>query len=324
MAESDGFSAIKATVVVDTALALLEREVVLPNLIWRDAGGDFRGAKDDTISIRLPAYAKANKRDLRSADARVRTKLFERKVDVTLTSDLQVDIPITDEELTLDIRDFTAGVVAPALRGIVRGYEDEVAALIEGSDPAWDDITVDDTVEQGAFNALIDARKNLNDANVPMEGRVAVVGSSLEAAILKSPHLARFDQSGSTSALREAMIGRLAGFTIVVANALTPTVGYVFHRTAYVLNSRAPFVPDGAPWGASMAAGGFAIRAVQVLDPDDIVNIFATDAWVGTNVVTDRGAIDEDTGKFEPAVDPAEAYADDLLVRAVKLTLPAS
>jgi hypothetical protein len=320
MAESDGFAAIKPEVVVDTALALLEREVVLPNLIWRDAAGDFRGAKDDTISIRLPAYAKANKRALRSSDARVRSKLHERKVDVTLTHDLQVDIPVTDEEATLDIRNFMRDLVAPALRGIVRGYEDEVADLITGATYAHSTITVDPDAEQGGYDALVDARKALNDANVPMGGRVAVVGSSIEAAILKSPQLARVDQSGTDSALREATIGRLAGLPVISANALPPEEGYVFHRTAFVLNTRAPFVPDGAPWGASMSAGGFAIRAVQVLDPDDIVNILATDAWVGTNVVTDVGEIGAD-GKFEPAVDPEESGAEELLVRAVKLEL---
>src|SRR5690606_34951668 len=43
---------IKPEVVVSAALGILSREVVLPALVWRDAGGDFAGAKDDTISIR--------------------------------------------------------------------------------------------------------------------------------------------------------------------------------------------------------------------------------------------------------------------------------
>jgi hypothetical protein len=321
MATSDGFGAIKPTVVVDTALALLQREIVLPALVWRDAAGDFRGAKDDTISIRVPAYVSANKRDLRSNDARVRSKLNERKVDVTLTSDLQVDIPISDEELTLDIRDFMRGVVQPALGGIVRGYEDEIATLI--SDATYDnpEVTMDPT-DQGPYDALVDARKVLNDANVPMSERFAVVGSSMEAAILKSPQLARNDGGGqrAVNALSDASIGRLAGFETFISNALAPDEGFAFHRTAYALNTRAPFVPQGAPWGASLSAGGFAIRAVQVLDPDDIVNIFASDAWVGTNIVTDSGHFDG-SDKFVPSTDPEDSGEDDLFVRAVKINL---
>lgn len=319
MATSDGFAAIKPEVIVETSLALLEREAVLANLVWRDAAGDFRGAKDDTISIRLPAIARANKRDLRSADARERTKLFERKIDVTLDSDLQIDVPITDEELTLDIRNFMRDVIAPMLRGIARGYEDEVADLITGASYETT-IDVDSSDDQGGYNALVDARVALNAYNVPLAGRVAVVGSNIEAAILKQPQLARADQAGDASALREAQIGRLAGLDVVTAPSLPPDEGYVFHKTAFVLNTRAPFVPDGAPWGQSMSAGGFAIRVVQILDPTDIVNVVAADAWVGTAVVTDRGAIDEN-GRFEPAVDPDESGAEDVLVRAVKLQL---
>lgn len=46
---------IKAEKVVATGLGLLEREVVLPRLVWRDAAiADVRGAKGDTITCRLP------------------------------------------------------------------------------------------------------------------------------------------------------------------------------------------------------------------------------------------------------------------------------
>jgi len=321
MAEAEGFEAIKPEVVVDVALGLLQRESVLASLVWRDAVGDFRGAKDDTISIRLPAYVVANKRALRSADARVRTKLFERKVDVTLTDDLQVDIPITDEEATLDIRVFTRDVMAPGLAAIVRGYEDEVATLMSGASYE-NEVEIDTSDEQGGYNALVDARKCLNDANVPLADRALVVGSSIEAAILKSPQLARFDGSGSDTALREAQIGRIAGFTVLVSNAIPPDEGYAFHRSAYVLSTRAPFVPQGAAWGASLNEGGYAIRAVQHLETStDLVDLLALDAWVGTNVVTDVGAIDPETGKFTPAVDPEESGAASLFVRAVKVTL---
>lgn len=97
---------IKATRVVSTALGLLVRELSLPQTVWRDAAGDFRGAKDDTISIRVHAYAPARKRALRSGAGRTKDTLHERKVDVTLDTDVYKDVGITDEELTLDIANF--------------------------------------------------------------------------------------------------------------------------------------------------------------------------------------------------------------------------
>lgn len=322
MAEADGFIPVKAEKVVDVGLSLLERDTALAQTVWRNAAGDFRGAKDDTISIRVPAYAVANKRALRSTDARVRSTLHQRKVDVTLTHDLQVDVEITDEELTLDIMSLTAEVVAPSTAAIVRGYEDEVATLQSGA-------TYNTTLpvdEDDPYDTLVDARIALNDARVPQSGRTLVVGSTIEAQILKSEHLARFDQSGSDTAFREAQIGRIAGFTVMGSEALAPDEGFAYHRTAYVLNTRAPFVPQGVAWGSVQARNGFAIRVMQHLDntADGPANIVYHDAWVGTNIVQDHGAFDEN-GKFVPSVEPDLENGTDLLfVRAVKLTAAAS
>lgn len=309
---------IKAERVVQTALMLLEREVILPRLVWRDAVGDFAGAKDDTISIRVPSYTKARKNALRSGAARTRDNLVERKVDVSLTDRLYKDVRITDENLTLDLRDFSEQVMSPVLRSLVIGYEDEIATLITGA--TYENELELDTTDP--YNTVIDARKLLNDASVPQTGRVLAVGSGVEARLLKSDQFARADQAGDASALREAQTGRVGGFDVVVSNALPPDEAYAFHRTAFVLSTRAPQVPAGAPWGASLSQGGFALRAVQVLDPDAIENILATEGWVGTDVVTDHGSIDAD-GKFVPSEDPDNPGAGEAarLVRAVKIAV---
>jgi hypothetical protein len=319
---------IKAEKVVSTALALLDREVVLPGTVWRDAAGDFRGAKDDTISIRLPSYTSARKNTLRAGSARTRDALVERKVDVTLTSRLYKDIEVTDENFTLDILDFTAQVMAPCLRSIVRGYEDEVADLMEG---ATYQVEIE-LNEADPLNGLRSARKALNNASVPQSDRFLAFGSDVEEAVLNAQTFQEnVARTGDATALRDAAMGRIAGFTPFVSNALEPDEAYAYHRTAYVLNTRAPMVPAGAPWGATLSEGGFAIRAVQVLDPTDIVNILATEAWVGSNVVTDHGSIDA-KGKFVPSADPEnpvtpaghDAVQSARFVRAVKLALPAS
>jgi hypothetical protein len=318
-----GVATIKAEKVVETALALLEREVVLPRLVWTDAAGDFRGVKGDTISIRLPAYTKARKNTLRSGDPRTRDNLEERKVDVSLTTRLYKDVEVTDENFTLDILDFTKQVMAPCLRSIVRGYEDEVAILMDGATYEVE-LTLD---EDNPYATFIEARKALNKAQVPQSGRALVVGADVEAfVLLATTFVANLAAAGDVSALRDAQTGRIAGFDVVVSNALlNPGSAFAFHKTAYALNTRAPMVPSGAPWGASMSEGGFAIRAVQVLDPTEIVNILATEAWVGTNVVKDHGTIDEDTGMFEPSEDPDLVNGTDLIfVRAVKISTAGS
>lgn len=320
-----GVTTVKAEKVVTTSLALLEREVILPSTFWRDAAGDFTGTKNDTITIKVPAYTSSRKNTLRSGAGRTRDSLVERGVDVTLTSRLYKDVEITDENFTLDITDFMNQVMAPCLRSIVRGYEDECALLMEGATYA-NELTLNTSAP---LTTLRRARKLLNNANVPMSDRFLAVGSDIEEFILNAQQLIEnAARAGDDSALRDAEMGRIAGFRPFVTNALDPQIAVAYHRTAFVLNTRAPKVPAGAPWGATQSVGGFAIRAVQVLDPADIVNILATEAWVGTNVVEDFGYVNT-KGKFVPGGDPenpvtpadsASGVEADMFVRAVKIT----
>jgi hypothetical protein len=220
---------IKATRIASAALGLLEREIVLPGLVWRDAGGDFRGAGGDTISIRVPARTQARTRALRGARPSASEgdgiismdALTETKVDVTLDTAVYSAVPVTDEELTLDLTDFGAQILEPQVRAVAEGIENAVAAEMTGATYATN-LTVDTA---DPFKTFVDAYTALNKANIPREGRAVVVGADIENLILKSDHLSRVDQSGSDAALRRAEMGRLAGFPIYVSNAIPANMG---------------------------------------------------------------------------------------------------
>ncbi len=323
---------IKAERVVATALGILLRELTLPSLVWRDAAGDFAGAKNDTISIRLPAYAPARTRALRSGSARTKDNLNERKVDVTLDTDVYKDVGISDEELTLDIRDFGAQVLNPVLVGIALQLEQEMADVITGA-TYENEISFVTSTDDPYDDVAVTARQYLNNAFVPMAGRVIVCGSELEAAFLRSTHFSFANRSGTTETLREALIGRVAGFDVYTSPAIPSDEAYAFHRTAYVMSSRAPIVPSGAPWGATQSYQGLAIRTVRVFDPNEVEDRFVADSWVGANTVTDFGHFTDDPdagGKFTPGEDPDDPITghtddwvndDDRLVRSVKITV---
>jgi len=310
---------IKATRVVRTMLGVLARDVVLPNLVWRDAGGDFRGAEGDTITIRVPAYFNARKRALRGSQTKAASSLVETKVDVTLTDNLFGRIPITSEELTLDIEEFNRQITVPVANGIVRGLEDELIAEMQGASYEHE-VEFD---ENSPYSSVVEARRMLNDSFVPFDGRALAIGTGLEEAILNSDQFRRADQSGSTDALRDAQIGRIAGMPVFTVPGLDPNEGYAFHRTAYVLNQRAPFVSRGTPWGATESFEGFAVRVAQAADPETLVDNFHADVYVGTNHVRDYGEVGED-GKFVPDDAPDIENDTPVFVRAVKLTLDGS
>lgn len=317
---------IKAEKVLFAGLGALEREVVLPSLVMRNSFGDFKGAKNDTIIITVPAYTSARERAMRSGATRSRDNLNEGQVSVTLNTNLYKDVLITDEELTLDIRDFGEQVMQPITNAMVRGYEEEVADLMEAASyehtVSWD--------ANDPHSTLSEAGMDLTRSNVPSSGRAVVLGTRLALEFVNADQVRRVDSAGdmAQTALRDATIASpFAGFSrIVVSNAIDPNVGFAFHRSAYVLASRAPVVPAGVAWGASVSAGGFALRAIRQFDSSAAgwVDVLGFDAYAGSNVISDHGAFDHN-GKWVPADDPDNAGSTDLkFIRAVKITAGAS
>lgn len=283
---------IKATRIAAQSLGLLEREIILPALVWRNAGGDFAGAAGDTISIKVPARTQARTRTLRGARTAASEgngiitmdDLTQTKVDVSLDTDVYNAIPITDEELTLDIADFGRDVLEPQVRAVVEGIENAVAAEMTGATYATT-LTLSTTVP---YETIVDARVALNKANVPMTERYLVVGADMEGIFLKSAELHQADKAGTDTALRQATIGSLAGFSqVVISNALPANVGFAFHRTAYVLGMRAPAIPAGVSYGASQVANGLAMRWIRDYDFRNVQDRSLLDTYIGTNIVAD-------------------------------------
>ncbi|MFC6090870.1 hypothetical protein [Saccharothrix lopnurensis] len=281
----------KATKIARTALGLLEREIIVTNLVWRDAGGEFAGAQGDTITLRVPARLKARKRALRTArpsasegDGIVQMDgLNETKVDVSLDTVVYSAVPVTDEELTLDVTDFSGQVVQPQLRGVVEGVEEELIAEMVGATYATT-ITLDETTPRKTLNA---ARKALDNAKVPATDRYVLMGSDVEEIFLNDEKLTQVDTSGWSETLREAVIGRLSGFTLFKSIALPADVAIVFHKTAFVLSMQAPKVPQGASAGSSQTYEGMSLRWILDYDFRNAQDRSMVDVFIGTNAVVD-------------------------------------
>lgn len=299
---------IKAEKVVSTSLGLLRRELVLPRLVWSDAALDPTLAKNDTVSIRLPAYAPARTRVLRAGTARVKDAIHERKVDITLDTDVYKDVPITDEQLTLDIANFGDQVLNPVLMGIAEQLEQTVVDVIENA-TYHHVLTHDLSDNDDAYETVVAARALLNDSRVPFAGRALAVGSAFESELLTSDKFVDASQSGTTDTLREALIGRIAGFDVFSVPGLDPDTAYAFHRTAYAMVQRAPIVPAGAPWGAVQSYQGLAIRTLRIFDPDLVEDRFLADSWIGAKAVTDDGYFDTNS-KWVPTTEPGETVGN--------------
>jgi hypothetical protein len=297
-------------VIAATAIGLLYRELVLARTVWTDAinVGEFMGALNDTVTMRVPARRVARKRVLRAGTPIINDVSTEFGVPVKLDTDVYNGAPITDEEFTLDISDFGGQILMPQIRAVAEGVEDEVADMIEGAAYA-PELTLDpnDAEFHDSFGdtdwyrIATRARRLLNDRHVPKAQRTLLVGSAVEEQVLLSERFNKFDNVGpeAADALRESAIGRIAGFTVVPSAAIDEVAAFAYHRTAFVLAARAPKVPQGVSMGAmrqlaeaeqqgaAASFGGISVRWLMDYDYTNTTDRSLVNTWVGTAEVGD-------------------------------------
>jgi hypothetical protein len=284
---------LKATVINRSALKLLQREIVLPRLVWNYASADFQGAYNDTVTLRLPPVLSSREyawRNTRGSEITV-DDLTEIGVPVTLDHDIYSAVAITDEQLTLDIVDFNEQVLMPQVRAVAEGVENLIATTIDGA-TFGTELDLDNS-DNAAWATLIAARKALNNANVPRDSRVLLVGADVEAELLTDDRFIRMDSTGdtaATSALRDAMISRLAGFTIVGSNAIDADTAYAFHPTAFAFVNVAPVVPDGVVKGARDSDSGVALRWIRDYEALKLRDRSVISTFAGCTSVEDDGS----------------------------------
>jgi hypothetical protein len=299
-------------------IQLLFRELVIAQTVWTNAvrSEEFTHALGDTVNLRVPARRSARTRVLRAGTPLEIDESLELSVPVTLTRDVYNGAPITDEELTLDITDFAMQVLIPQVRAVAEGIEDLIAAEMSGA-------TYPSTIEfnnTDPYATAVAARRILNDNNVPKAGRTLLVGSGIEQAFLLSDRVAKYDNIGpaADSAIREATIGKVAGFDVVQSNAIDDDEAYAYHRTAFVLAGRTPKVPMGASFGEDVplsraegaqvgaSQGGISARWIMDYDSVNARDRSFTSTWVGTATVEDN-------------LEPDESGSEQTLLRAVKI-----
>ena len=136
---------------------------------------------------------------------------------------------------------------------------------------------------------LIAMRGVMNKRNVPFTDRFLALTPAAEAAFLSLPQFQKVNESGSDGVLREAELGRLMGFNILVDNGLTKSVAY--HRDAFALVTRPSRPPQGAAFSATVAENGFALRWLQHYNPLQLEDQSVVDTFVGTKVLDATKAI---------------------------------
>lgn len=308
---------VTPTMIAQRALATLYNDAVLAGLVNRDYDGDFTGKQGDTVNVRVPVVFTADAFD--RTEGIVIQNATEERFPLVLSSLADVSFDVTSEEMLLDIDDFAARLIQPAMEAINQKVDgdlaDELVAAarqtpVSGGDFVQQEagggiVTTNDDTEP--LKALVAARVKLGRAKLPTLNRSAVISPEGAGAALSGTLIVQANQRGDTDGLVEAAIGRKFGFDTFESQVLGDNPegsgrhaadGVAFHRDAIVLATRALEIPLGKQDANGHAVGaaveqykGMGLRVVYDYDVVHKQDVISIDFLYGTRAVRPYGAV---------------------------------
>ncbi|WP_336630007.1 MULTISPECIES: hypothetical protein [unclassified Microbacterium] len=282
---------VKGQKLAATALGLLRKQVKAPGLFTFKFGiPNFKGAEGDVVNIKRPAVLVAREKPWRGDDAIVVDRLANSKIQVALNRHIYSAVALSPEEETLDEVDYVRDVQAPQVSAILDFFEGIVVGALRAASFVFG-VTYNTAASDGTQDprkVAIKARKLAQKAHWPLTGRYWLVGADVSEAIASFDKLLEVDTSGLPEALREGVVGRLAGWTIVELDALGDSESYFVHETAIAIANVAPAVPNGVAKGGGVAAGnGLAVTQLWDYDSTYMKDRSIVHAFAGATAVLD-------------------------------------
>lgn len=266
MAFIDNHDPIKFQKIAATAAVALEQNLVVPGVMQREGIDQFKGAKDDTITVTVDGvlpYRSYGWRNDRSEEIQF-DEYKERKVAVTFGGDVYSAVRITDEQREFDF-DGWAKLVAKQTEAVGDGLERKAIEAVTNQEYVYEVGVHESKLQQG----LVEARRVLNALRAPGSTRTLLVGTDWESALLLDPRLNlahNVGESEAVSSLTEATIGKRYGFNIVVAQELEPSTAIAMVPSAFIFATGAPGIPASVPAGSRASHNGVAVRWVMDYD----------------------------------------------------------
>ena len=271
-------------IIAREALMVLRNNAVMANLVHRDYSDEFVGAKGDTITIRKPATFVANE----FTDKISVQDATESGVSVTMDKHLDVSFAVTSKQMTMDIADFSAQLLVPAMQAFADKLDKYLLALESEATHR-----VSHASGEIAPTDMIAARKYLVENAAPMADRRFVVGAAAEADLLGNELFVAADKVGDAgTALREASLGRKFGMDVYCDQNIAKNGNYTpsiaFHKNAFALVTRPLALPMGAAKAAIVNYDGFGLRVVYGYDQQTKTDTVSIDMLCGVKMLDDN------------------------------------
>lgn len=250
-------------IIAREALMVLRNNAVFANLVYRDYSSEFVAGVGDTITVRKPAKfeAKEFSTSITVQDA------TESSVSVVMDKHLDVSFAVTAKDMALNIQDFSAQLLTPAMQAFADKIDSYIIGLV---DAITNEVETSAAAAPVTVSEVVDAREFLTKNAAPLTERRFVYGSGVEADLLKTDLFVNASAVGDEgTALREASLGRKFGMDFYVdqnMDAATNALAVAFHKNAFALVTRQLQRPQGAANSAIMNYDGFGLRVVYGYD----------------------------------------------------------
>ncbi|MFJ4168753.1 P22 phage major capsid protein family protein [Paenarthrobacter sp. NPDC089714] len=273
-------SFLTAENIARTAANLVGQDLGLAGKVYRDLEADFAAGKGNKVKVRVPGAVAAQTRSVYDTSTPlVSDEIAEQSIDVELTDHVYDNVVLSEGDLDLEVVDFSKQVLIPQATAIVKYVEKAVATAMKAT-PETAAIAYSAAAPAKTFTQI---RKALRDNGVPTEAPlVAAVGSGVYADLLDGP-AGTWDESG-----------KVRGFEIIESTRLASDEIVGFVKEAFALVVRAPQVPQGAPFGASVTDGGFSLRYIRSYDGTVAADRSLVSAFVGVQAMP--LAVDNENG----------------------------
>ncbi len=274
------------------AIELLVRELVLPRTVSMIPGGEFAGHNGDTITVRVPQPGTARTQSS-PGDSITYDDIDEIPVNVTL-SHLYHGKRISDEELSLDIESFARQVTRVQVAAVATGAEDTLTTVMNDQSADASFASSEDTDD--TLDKIYGAREFLGNNNVPPGDRYLAVSPEIASRILKV--LVNREVPDTDGALRNAVVGNIAGFTVVESNGLDSGTAVAYHRSGFAMANRTPVEPRGATDSSTATSQGLGVRHIFQYSPDILSDTSVVSTFAGSAAVVDSDDTAPDVKRF--------------------------
>lgn len=187
------------SIIAKEALMVLESQLTMANLVHRDYSPEFAHV-GDTVTIRKPAkFVAKNFTGTVSAQ-----DITEGSVAVKLDRFRDVTVNVSSKEMTLDIKDFSAQVITPALKAIAEAVDQDCLAV--GIEKAAKTVAVSSTP---VITDIAGVGKALDMAKAPRTDRRLVLPPTTLYKYNTLDNFAKQCYKGDSDALKEAEVGKV-------------------------------------------------------------------------------------------------------------------